>query len=320
MLIFLDNVLDSLGDEIAAHEPERGGALLGFRDSNVVCNFLADPEARISRSSYFPSQSLLENVQRVERETCLVLCGVVHSHPGTMNQPSRQDHRAFALGLALNPHVARFVAPIITVDRTAADDDTTQVTLSPRGRMTAYVALRKERSAGRPTQSAPRPHRAVLNYVTPFVRRSTEYVPPHQTDRSEDDVSVLIQDIGILPVHRDSEILRSHLIQNGHTPKDFSHGFQEINGAHFISVLMSFEEFELLLLFPTSYPLSPTVALLTRPDSQTHQLKHTWTVTNEHFRLQPVFQSIAEHIDATSSDASSLQEKPINRESKRWRP
>jgi len=114
MTIFTDEVIEQMKQDIASHAPERGGALLGARNTNLVSRFLFDPQAETTAASYFPSDQLIEQVEQEERTTGLTFKGSVHSHPNGMDRPSQADLHAFACNLAANPRLGSFIAPIIS--------------------------------------------------------------------------------------------------------------------------------------------------------------------------------------------------------------
>jgi len=109
-----DWVLRALEQEVAAHLPERGGALLGPRQRPLVTLFLADPEGSGSSTTWSPSRALAARVREVEREDGLELKGLVHSHPAGLDRPSAQDERELSEGLRRNGHMACYLAPIVT--------------------------------------------------------------------------------------------------------------------------------------------------------------------------------------------------------------
>jgi molybdopterin/thiamine biosynthesis adenylyltransferase/proteasome lid subunit RPN8/RPN11 len=114
LFVLGDWVLRELEREIAAHPPERGGALLGPRLRPLVTRFLADPAATASSASFAPSRALDAAVKALERDEGLELKGIVHSHPPEIDHPSPQDLRALAEGLERNGHMACYLAPIVT--------------------------------------------------------------------------------------------------------------------------------------------------------------------------------------------------------------
>ena len=109
-----DWVLRAIAAEVAAHAPERGGALLGPPQVPLVTHFAPDPEAATTSSSYRPSRALDARVKELEREAALELKGIVHSHPRGLDRPSDHDAAELATGLRLNGHMPRYLAPIVT--------------------------------------------------------------------------------------------------------------------------------------------------------------------------------------------------------------
>jgi proteasome lid subunit RPN8/RPN11 len=109
-----DWVLRAIEAEIAAHPPERGGALLGPPQRLVVTHFAPDPEAATTSASYRPSRALDARVKQLELDEGLELKGIVHSHPRGLDHPSEHDAAELATGLRLNGHMASYLAPIVT--------------------------------------------------------------------------------------------------------------------------------------------------------------------------------------------------------------
>src|SRR5512142_1484354 len=109
-----DWVLRAIASEIAAHAPERGGALLGPPQRPLVTHFAPDPDAATTSSSYRPSRALDARVKELEAGAGLELKGIVHSHPRGVDRPSDHDATELATGLRLNGHMARYLAPIVT--------------------------------------------------------------------------------------------------------------------------------------------------------------------------------------------------------------
>ncbi|WP_242342243.1 ThiF family adenylyltransferase [Anaeromyxobacter terrae] len=110
----LDAVLRALEEEIAAHPPERGGALVGPRGVPLVTQLVPDPEGAATAASYRPSRALDARVKALERQDGLELKGIVHSHPPLLDAPSAQDVAELAEGLRLNGHLSTYLAPIVT--------------------------------------------------------------------------------------------------------------------------------------------------------------------------------------------------------------
>ena len=109
-----DWVLRAIEAEIAAHPPERGGALLGPPGRPLLTRFVPDPEAATTSASYRPSRALDARVKELELTEGLELKGIVHSHPLGLDHPSDPDAAELATGLRLNGHMASYLAPIVT--------------------------------------------------------------------------------------------------------------------------------------------------------------------------------------------------------------
>lgn len=114
MLFVLDSVVGEIAHTIAAHPPERGGALLGFIGRPFVTRFIFDDEAHATAVTYQPSRALARRVKEVEAHEGLELKGIVHSHPSGMDYPSGQDQHELSVGLEINAHMPFYLAPIVT--------------------------------------------------------------------------------------------------------------------------------------------------------------------------------------------------------------
>jgi molybdopterin/thiamine biosynthesis adenylyltransferase/proteasome lid subunit RPN8/RPN11 len=113
-VIVSDAVLRAIEAEIAAHDPERGGALLGPRGRALVTDLVPDGAGASTASTYRPSRALAAEVAACERGGELELKGIVHSHPPGFDEPSRQDVAELAEGLRRNGHMPSYLAPIVT--------------------------------------------------------------------------------------------------------------------------------------------------------------------------------------------------------------
>ena len=147
MIVFTDDVINDITRHIASKDPEQGGAGMGPADSNLISKFVPDPNATVSAVSYRPSRQLTEDVRRIEEAGELVFKAILHSHPGTYDNPSGPDHSAFTETLERNPHMACLIAPIITQQKADADNES-HVCLEGQARMTCYRAWRCTGSAG----------------------------------------------------------------------------------------------------------------------------------------------------------------------------
>jgi hypothetical protein len=120
--VFVDAVLRQIDDEVVAHPPERGGALLGPAGYPVVSHFLLDDDGHTTSTVYIPSRRISERVAILESAGALELKGVLHSHSG-LDRLSSQDEATFGELLALNPHLVRCLAPIATRRPAEADHE-----------------------------------------------------------------------------------------------------------------------------------------------------------------------------------------------------
>ncbi|HEY6005669.1 MAG TPA: ThiF family adenylyltransferase [Anaeromyxobacter sp.] len=154
MLTWGDWVLGDLEREVAAHPPERGGALLGPRGRPLVSRFLPDPEAAASSASWAPSRALDAGVKALERDEGLELKGVVHSHPRGLDHPSEQDVRELAEGLRRNGHMPCYLAPVITRGE-SAELAPHEIPL-PSGKLSCFAAWRGPGDAARILPFRPR--------------------------------------------------------------------------------------------------------------------------------------------------------------------
>ncbi|NUP52586.1 MAG: thiamine biosynthesis protein ThiF [Catenulispora sp.] len=111
-----DFVLDAIAARIGAVAPEQGGALLGLPGLDYVTGFLHDAGAATTGSRYQNTDWLIAAVGEREAATAARFKGIVHSHPAGMPAPSGQDRSEYAESLRLNPHLARYLAPIVTHD------------------------------------------------------------------------------------------------------------------------------------------------------------------------------------------------------------
>jgi hypothetical protein len=137
---FHDTALAEIDSFIAAHAPERGGALLGPVGQPVVSLFLPDPHAVVTGVTYTPSEALRQRVAATERaNSYLELKGIIHSHPSRMDHPSGGDHRAYADSLLKAPWLGRFICPIVTSQIRRDAGDQHRIRLNA-GFMSVYVA------------------------------------------------------------------------------------------------------------------------------------------------------------------------------------
>ncbi|MER6950822.1 Mov34/MPN/PAD-1 family protein, partial [Nonomuraea sp. NPDC000554] len=111
-----DHALDAIVARIGGVPPEAGGALLGPPGTDLVTGLVLDEQAAVTDVRYRTSEWLIEEVGRVQRAGAARFKGIAHSHPAALPRPSDQDRREFGRSLGLNPHLGRFLAPIVTHD------------------------------------------------------------------------------------------------------------------------------------------------------------------------------------------------------------
>ncbi|MEZ0077280.1 ThiF family adenylyltransferase [Planotetraspora sp. GP83] len=109
-----DQALAAIVGQIGGVVPEAGGALLGPPGSDLVTGLVLDQEAAVTGVRYRTSGWLIDRMEAIQREGTVRFKGIVHSHPSTLPEPSAQDRHEYARSLGINPHLGRFVAPIVT--------------------------------------------------------------------------------------------------------------------------------------------------------------------------------------------------------------
>lgn len=269
MIVFTDQVLTDIGRHIATHEPERGGALLGIPFTNVICRFLSDPEAHTSHVVYRPSPGLQAAVQEQEILHGLQFFGIVHSHPGSFSEPSSQDHVAFLNALDVNPHLSAFVAPIVTLDRTARSDQTNEVPLDPRGRLTSYIAYRPKRV----------PESDVMEWEGTSLRPNTHW-RRRPAERDFGGATVVPMDCSIMPIGAHIASVVRGLAEKAIYVNSDDCGFLSLAGSLFQTETIRGRGFDAILMFPPTYPFSKPFLLFTDTSgvdgSETRELEFRW--------------------------------------------
>jgi hypothetical protein len=282
LFVFTDRVIDEIAKDIAAHEPELGGALLGPPASPLISAFLFDPQASVTRASYVPSTDLVRRVEERERIEGVEFKGVVHSHPGRFAEPSGPDRYAFRRGLDLNPRMAVFLAPILTRDRSANPDVPHEIAVDYRSRMTVYAAYRAavdDRSPqhdwySRVSRDGWRRTAADAERYGRHLSEFGEYIAyPQQwptvssaesaTSRARTELLIETPRCQVMPVgaHVD-EVIRG-LATRRHSIRSVSWGMLAFNGVHFISTTLDAGRHELIFLFAPTYPISKPILLVT---------------------------------------------------------
>ena len=264
MLYILDATLVDMDVAIAAHTPERGGALLGPIGLPIVSRFVFDHEAQTTTVTYSPSRKLAAQVQEIERRENLEYKGIVHSHPGALDHPSGQDERELRVGLELNPQMPFYLAPIITLAKPFAlfgkmrrlhDHET------PLGSgKISFFAAHRTRSG---VQVQPMPIEVLS--AEELMQKSS-----FATEPLGERTSMMQQDI-----EKVREIL------GGGDPDFFT---TELEGVSLTAVRMTLEgDLELLFLYGEGYPVAPPLLLATPKGGNTEQVPLSWSlqVSNE---------------------------------------
>jgi len=251
MIIYTDRVIEKIGRSIASYEPERGGALLGIPNSNLITEFIEDPLADVTHASYFPSKELTVEVNELELRHGLQFKGIIHSHPGNFNVPSGQDENAFALGLSINPRLSGFVAPIVTVVNKYGQYDKNDLKLSPRGQLTSYVAYREKQR-----QQESMSQNSLFEQIKNYRGHGNKY--------RNTQVFVEKTPCTIMPIEADTCALTDKLQPVIGEVVDSNGGYLEINGVLFISETYRFDTSEVIILFPPDYPTTKPFILASR--------------------------------------------------------
>jgi hypothetical protein len=240
LFLFTDCVIEQIGKGIAAHMPERGGALLGPPAMPLVSHFLADAQASVTRGSYIPSIDLVQGVAEIEQTEGLQFKGVIHSHPGSLDRPSGPDQRAFRRGLDLNPRMAAFLAPIVTLDRAADESRPNEITITADSRMTVHVAYRR----------------------TP--KQDTEPLKRSSTRPGGERLIIETPPCQVIPVGVHVSEVMDGLAKEGEPTGQLRWGTLAVNGIHFISATFLMAGSEVIFLFPPTYPTSKPALLVTK--------------------------------------------------------
>ena len=281
--VITDRVIEDIRMNIAAHQPERGGALFAFPWTNWVVDFLYDVDALTTSSSYTPSEWLISEVQKIEREKGVHFVGVVHSHPGGADRPSGPDHEAFRSNLHHNPHLPAFLAPIVTRDRAADERIQNETTLGAWSRMTSYVAYRSQ--PGARTEDATLPLKAEPGW---FPRL-----------RGSDPVRLEPAQIDIMSVGEDITSLTDQLEACFGGPVRHRTGPPVALGAtSFLSEAIEFGTMSLTLLVASGYPITAPIVLISNGHEQkTRQVHFNWPFLHSGDR-QDIWSGLLDSISA----------------------
>lgn len=140
-VVFHDGVVELINTAIAAYQPERGGILLGPIGVPVVSEFIPDPDAATTGSTYSPSQQVNAKVTKAAQGNIEVK-GIVHSHPGSMDHPSSGDHRSFGNWMQRMPWIPFLITPIVTVGQYRRGSSRHKIALT-NGELSVFIAEKR---------------------------------------------------------------------------------------------------------------------------------------------------------------------------------
>lgn len=273
-LHFSNLVLDEIRKQIADHEPERGGAMLGPIGKPIITHLLLDEQALTSGASYLPSQELTKRVQQLELSAELEFKGVIHSHPGGLDCPSGPDEAAMEEGLKLNPHMSYFIAPIVTMQRPWGRLKHHELPLS-QGKISCYAAYRRERGGVRvePLSSVREVSERELTQLEQTLEPGEQSLPTK-----------------LLPLKPDLERI-CQTFGSSAPPEIF---VTEIEGKAIpVGRVILKGGLELLLLFSESYPVAPPLLLITPEGEDTEEVQIPWSLqTSANERLLTALNSL----------------------------
>lgn len=111
-------VLDEITKGIATRKPERGGALGMDAKSGRIVRFYLDDQGSRTSAMYSPNAGKITEIINAWEEEGISFCGMIHSHPGQLCQPSEGDFRYAGQILSAMPQTlkGRFLMPILTIN------------------------------------------------------------------------------------------------------------------------------------------------------------------------------------------------------------
>lgn len=133
-----DVLINEIGHRLAAFEPERGGALIGF---DGVAHILVEDDFGAYGATFWDiSREVSDAVGQVEANGYGRFIGTVHTHPSGVCDPSEQDRITMAQALELNPHIEQLMICVVTKGNPRATD----VAIPGGHRMSVHVIRRVE--------------------------------------------------------------------------------------------------------------------------------------------------------------------------------
>ncbi len=133
---FTDALLDAVQTQLAAFDPERGGALLAA--GGLIHHLVEDVDGAYTGVSWDISPHLTGRVRDTESAGRGTLAGTVHTHPRATPDPSTQDLRATARQLDANPHLDSLALCVVTEGTPRPGD----LPVGDRHRMSVHRARR----------------------------------------------------------------------------------------------------------------------------------------------------------------------------------
>lgn len=116
-VIMEPHVLDQIMRSVGARTPETGGILLGPVDETLINDFYFDSTGGCTQLTYSPdTETLCKKMQEDWLPSGSDMHGFVHSHPGSLDEPSSGDLVYIERLLACNPEMQQFVCPIVIPD------------------------------------------------------------------------------------------------------------------------------------------------------------------------------------------------------------
>jgi proteasome lid subunit RPN8/RPN11 len=250
-------VIDDIERDIARHQPERGGALLGIAGKPIITHFILDSQGVTSGASYFPSPQLTQQVQQLELTQGLEFKGVIHSHPGGFDRPSGPDEEAILEGLNINPHLEFFVAPIVTLIQSRGYYDH-ELKLR-NGKISFYVGYSQR-------------NRVKIEQI------KVQEISERELNHLHSSLPKIQVQTPIFPVaiKQELEEIRQYL-RIFQTPEVF---MTNLEGYNIPAGKITFKNgTELLFLFSSSHPIHAPRLLVTFPEQDTQEINLPWLMS-----------------------------------------
>ena len=153
-VVFHDSVIERIDSDVAAYEPERGGILLGPIGIPVVSEFIPDPYAAATGSTFSPSPQVGALVAEATKGN-LEVKGIVHSHPGMMDHPSNGDRVSFGNWMGRMPWISFLITPIVTVEGRRRGGGSHKIDLA-NGELSVFIAEKRREGQIAVMEATPR--------------------------------------------------------------------------------------------------------------------------------------------------------------------